>query len=182
MTNPLRLPCRASAASRGTCTSGSARRTSALLAQRAVETVEQIVRAAHAVGCAVVVVEVDALLDEAESRAGALGTELERRERDADRSVTDVHRIAPHDALVWDDVVIHRVVAMLGPTRRTATPHFAPTDPEVDRVLGHLPSIDASEPARLLRLIGERVEHACRGDGIPPFDREAVVLRPARSH
>src|SRR3954463_192765 len=113
MTNLLRLSSRASAASRRACTFGSARRTSALLAQRAVEAVEQIVRAAHAVGCAVVVIEVDALLDEAESRAGALATELERRERDGDRSVTDVHRIAPHDALVRDDVVIHRVVAML---------------------------------------------------------------------
>src|SRR6187549_2344172 len=105
--------CSATPTIRATADSGmTANRISALLAQRTLEVVQQVLRAALALGESVVPIEVDALLDEAHLRAGAVGGKLERGERYRDAAPTDLHRVAPDDPLVGDDVVVVGVVAV----------------------------------------------------------------------
>src|SRR5204862_5714048 len=129
---------------------------SSLLAQRALEVVQQVLRAALALGQTITPVEVDSLLDEAHVRASAECRELQRSERHGDAPSADLHRVAPDASLVRNDVVIDRVVAMWRMARGAAAPHLAAADAEVACALGDLPSFDAAEPACLLLLVGER--------------------------
>src|SRR4051812_34440507 len=97
-------------------------RISALRAQRALEVVEEVDRTALPVGSTVVVIEEDALLGESHRRPLSISTQLDGGERHRDSRVTHAHRVAPYDPFVGDDVVVHRVVAMLGAPRQTTAP------------------------------------------------------------
>src|SRR5262249_1393837 len=99
-----------------------------------------------AVGDTVEAVEGGALLGEGEPGALPLSFDLDRRQRDRDAAVVEMHVVGDDDALVRDDIVVERVVGMDGAALRAATRQLTAADAEVERMLVRPPFFRTVEP------------------------------------
>src|SRR5690349_10233051 len=120
----------------------------------AFELIEELLGAAFALAGLIEAVQERALLGVDELGARAVRPDLGGGERNRDAGLVQMHLVGGDDALAFDNVPDRGVIRMDDAARRAARHALFAADPEVELVVGLLPSLGAYKPLRLGSRIG----------------------------